>query len=325
MPEAANLFNLAVIRVDAEITAAPDGQTAVVPGFAQARCETRQVNGETRYPPTGGYDWRVRYAAPSDGQYRGKVIVTVDNSTCAESAPFRLRVGLAAKNFRGFVRVAAGNPTAFAYEGGAAFIPVGENFAYQTPRDKMYGWIARLGDRGANWIRIWPSNAPTFGLEGAQPYEYNEDAARGLDEIVTACERHGVCATFCFEHIRNFGPPPRPPRSNDSFTFPYDARNGGPASSMKEVFTLPAARAQYEATLRYGIARWGYSRAIFAWELWNEMDSIYGNEGYRSEIVRWSGDMCGYLHAHDPFHHLATTSLGSAGVLDELWRLPMHP
>ena len=321
VPEAANLYNPAVIRLDAEITA-PDGGTVRVPGFAQPRTEPRQDNGETRYQPTGGYGWRVRFAAPAAGEYRGRVVVTTGDAVRAESAPFRLRVEAADRSFHGYVRVAKGNPAAFAYDDGTAFIPIGENLAYQTPRDRMTEWIAKLGASGANWVRVWPSNAPTFGVEGARAYEYSEDAARGLDAVVEACERAGVCATFCFDHIRNFGPPPRPPGSNYSFTFPYDARNGGPAATMRDVFTLPAARAQHEAALRYYVARWGYSRAVFAWELWNEMDSIYGNEGFRADLVRWVGDACGYLHANDPYHHLATTSLGSGGVWDELWRLP---
>ena len=321
VPTAENPYNPALIRLDAEIIP-PNGEMTSVPGFAQGRCERQQVNGETRYRPTGGYDWRVRCAVPSAGEYRGRVIVTVGNSARVESVPFHFRVEPAGQPSRGFVRVSRDNPAAFAYEDGTAFIPVGENLAYQTPRDRMYDWIAKLGAHGANWIRVWPSNAPTFGLEGVRAYEYNEDAARALDEIVTACERAGVCATFCLDHIRNFGPPPRPPGSNYSFTYPYDARNGGPAASMKDVFTLPAARAQHEAALRYYVARWGYSRAIFAWELWNEMDAIYGNEGFRADIVRWVDDECGYLHAHDPYGHLATTSLGSGGVWDELWQLP---
>lgn len=322
VPEAVNPYNPALVRLDAEIVSS-DGKTFVVPGFAQARCEERQINGETRYRPTGGFDWRVRGAALSAGEYRGKVVVTIDNDSRVESATFRFRVEPAAAPLHGFVHVAPGNPAAFAYEDGTSFIPVGENVCWQTPREKIFGWIAKLGDHGANWVRVWTSSGPTFGLEGERAYDYDEDAARALDTVVETCERTGVHATFCLNHVRNFGPPPRPPRAiNYSFNFPYDMRNGGPATDMREMFTLPAARAQQEAMLRYVVARWGYSRAVFAWELWNEMDSIYGNEKYRADIVRWVGDMCGYLHAHDPYHHLATTSLGSSGVWDELWRLP---
>ena len=118
-------------------------------------------------------------------------------------------------------------------------------------------------------------------------------------------------------------PPPRPPGAiNYSTNFPYDLRNGGPAANLKEMFDLPAARLQEEAMLRYMIARWGYSHALFAWELWNEMDAIRDNEAMRSDILDWVGTMCRYLHDHDPYRHLATTSLGSTGIWDDLWSLP---
>ncbi|MBE7217946.1 MAG: DUF5060 domain-containing protein, partial [Caulobacteraceae bacterium] len=91
VPAGMNPYDPRAIRLDAEITP-PDGKTVTVPGFTQERCEERQVNGETRYVPTGGLDWRVRYAAPQAGEYRGRVVVTVGDSTRLESAPFRLRV-----------------------------------------------------------------------------------------------------------------------------------------------------------------------------------------------------------------------------------------
>ena len=322
LPDAVNPFDPAVIRVDAEIVS-PGGQTVSVPGFAVQCCESHQVNGETRYQSIGGLDWRVRYAAPSTGEYHARVVVTVVNADRAVSAPFRFQVEPPVKPYRGIVRISPDNPAAFACADGSGFIPVGENICWQTPRDKIFGWIAKLGASKANWVRIWTSSSPTFGLEGTRAYEYNEDAARALDAVVENCERNGVCATFCLSHVRSFGPPPRPPKAiNYSSTFPYDVRNGGPAVDMREMFTLPAARAQQEAMLRYVIARWGYSRAIFAWELWNEMDSIRDNAAMHAEIVRWVDEMCSYLHAHDPYGHLATTSLGSAGVWEDLWRLP---
>lgn len=320
LPASSNPFDPAAIRLDAEIVS-PDGKTVRVPGFAALRCEAQQVQGETRYRSTGGMDWLIRYAAPAAGHYEGRVIVTVPDGTAA-SRPFQFRVEPSAGPRKGNVRIASGNPRAFAFEDGSSFIPIGENLCWQTPRDRLFGWIAKLGANGANWTRVWTSSSPTFGVEGVKAYEYNEDAARGIDTFVQTCEQNGVYATFCLNHVRSFGPPPRPAGAiNYSTNFPYDVRNGGPATNIKEMFVLPAARAQQEAMLRYMIARWGYSRAIFAWELWNEMDSIRDNASMKPEIIDWVGTMCAYLHANDPYHHLTTTSLGSTGIWDDLWKL----
>jgi hypothetical protein len=54
-------------------------------------------------------------------------------------------------------------------------------------------------------------------------------------------------------------------------------------------------------TLRYAVARWGYSTSLAAWEYWNEMNPGLPTDRFYSEL----GD---YLGQTDPYHHLRRTS-----------------
>jgi mannan endo-1,4-beta-mannosidase len=58
-------------------------------------------------------------------------------------------------------------------------------------------------------------------------------------------------------------------------THPYSRHMGGPAHSVGTMFTCAATRAAIINRLRFATRRWGHSSAVFAWDLWNEIDSIY--------------------------------------------------
>ncbi|MCK4982813.1 MAG: hypothetical protein KAS17_07805, partial [Victivallaceae bacterium] len=76
--------------------------------------------------------------------------------------------------------------------------------------------------------------------------------------------------------------------------------------------------------LRYLVARYGYSPAVFAWELWNEVD---GSDAYRSKdgpeiIAKWHSETARDLRKLDPWKHLITTSLGHDKGHDIIEGLP---
>ena len=56
---------------------------------------------------------------------------------------------------------------------------------------------------------------------------------------------------------------------------PYSHHTGGPARSPRTMFTCPATRNAIINRMRFATRRWGHSPAIFAWDLWNEIDSFY--------------------------------------------------
>jgi len=72
---------------------------------------------------------------------------------------------------------------------------------------------------------------------------------------------------------------------------------------------------------RYIVARWGYSRNIMSWDLWNEVDLV---EGYDPGTVSaWHREMAQYLKSIDPWKHIVVTHIclfWSFG--NEMWQLP---
>ncbi len=59
---------------------------------------------------------------------------------------------------------------------------------------------------------------------------------------------------------------------------PYNARNGGPCPDRTALLVHPGVRALVKARLAFATGRWGGSGALFAWDLWNEMHPVQGED-----------------------------------------------
>ncbi|HYZ61489.1 MAG TPA: hypothetical protein VE650_03475 [Acetobacteraceae bacterium] len=59
---------------------------------------------------------------------------------------------------------------------------------------------------------------------------------------------------------------------------PYNAANGGPCSARTRLMVCPDTRALIKARLEFAARRWGGSGALFAWDLWNEMHPVQGED-----------------------------------------------
>jgi endo-1,4-beta-mannosidase len=90
---------------------------------------------------------------------------------------------------------------------------------------------------------------------------------------------------------------------------PWNKKNGGWLSTPDEFFTNPRALAQTKAKYRYIIARWGYSTAVMAWELFNEVENTDSyTHKHQDEIAAWHRAMANFIRQQDPYKHLITTS-----------------
>ena len=59
---------------------------------------------------------------------------------------------------------------------------------------------------------------------------------------------------------------------------PYNAANGGPCAARTSLMVCPDTRALIKARLEFAARRWGGSGALFAWDLWNEMHPVQGED-----------------------------------------------
>jgi hypothetical protein len=106
---------------------------------------------------------------------------------------------------------------------------------------------------------------------------------------------------------------------------PYNAANGGPLATPRELFTNPEAIELFKRRLRYIVGRWGYATNVMTWELWNEVDLV--EQPAPSDLLEWHRDMARELRALDPYDRLisTSTSLGDAltpsAPFNALWEL----
>ena len=85
----------------------------------------------------------------------------------------------------------------------------------------------------------------------------------------------------------------------------HHVSRGGPAKDIDDFFQGPRSREQFKKKLRWYAERYGSDPIIFAWELWNEMDTVRA-KGY----MEWTEEMLAELKKLFP-ENMVTQSLGS--------------
>jgi len=208
---------------------------------------------------------------------------------------------------RGFVRVSARDRRYFELSDGTFFYPVGLNVAWASNPEHYY---RKLAEQGANTVRLWmcPWHLP---LEHSRAGVYDLAVADQLDAIVELAALHGLRLILVLEYHGML-------RSSWAEN-PYNARNGGPCYAPKEFFTDEEARALFRRRLDYLSARWGYSTALFAWELWNEVD--YADFERFEDVLAWHREMARHLKQVDAHGHLVTSSAGTLDRAKDLMAL----
>ncbi|HUT34164.1 MAG TPA: DUF5060 domain-containing protein [Planctomycetota bacterium] len=152
---AENPYDAAEIDVSLELTA-PSGKKLVYPAFwfQPVEREQRQHSGrqtEWLYP-SGAPGWRARFTPTEVGNWSAVAAVTTREGT-VRSGPVAFECMPA--EGKGFVRVSARDPRFLEFTDGSPFFPVGQNVAFITDTYKQGEMLQRLGENGANYVRIW--------------------------------------------------------------------------------------------------------------------------------------------------------------------------
>ncbi len=92
---------------------------------------------------------------------------------------------------------------------------------------------------------------------------------------------------------------------------PYNAANGGPCIHTWDFFTDQRSRQLIRNRFRYIVARYGYSRNILCWELFNEVDWTDDFSRHKTDVTAWHEEMAAWLSRLDVNRHLVTTSYGN--------------
>ena len=254
--------------------------------------------------------WKIRFTPLEAGVYHMRVAAR-DRSGRVESQSLEFTV--TASERHGFVRVNSRTVRYFAFDDGTPFIPVGQNLQNDWPVWKHSRLLAAAGCNAARawmfchwtWLE-WTSNPK---LPWAKPGHfirgyggagvYSQQIAWIADRCLEGWERDGLRVMLCLGNSYELSKP-------ESYDYwgghPYNAANGGPCAKAADFWTDARAKQLYAQRLRYIVARYGYSTAVWAWELWNEL----GAES--AEQVAWQAEMSARLRAFDPNRHLVTTS-----------------
>jgi len=253
----------------------------------------------------GGTTWRARIAPDMVGDWRLAKVTVNGADRGLTAGPLRVD----ALTDPGLVRLAA-DGRGFVFDDGTPYYPLGCNVGWGNRDHDVPYYLTKQGEAGTNWSRIWMTHFDSRNLEWTwddQPPlgQLSLKAAQRWDAILTAAEAQGIRLQIVLQHHGQYST-----RTNPNWhQNPFNQANGGFLATPQEFFTNPRAIALTKAKYRYIIARWGYSPAVMAWELFNEVQYTDTPTGAGKETVgQWHRDMAAFLRAQDPDHHLVTTS-----------------
>lgn len=325
-----NPFDPEIVDVEGHFVA-PSGAEITVPGFCYQEYERGQTpEGYERLTPVGKPCWKVRFAAKEAGEYRYWVTIT-DARGKATSTPAKFTATAPVKP-QGYVRVSTKDPQYFEFENGDWYWPIGINMRDggddATNQKGTYDfdlYFKRFHEEGLNFVRTWMC-AWWGGIEWSDQYHsrfdgvgrYNLYNAWRLDYCVNLARQYDLYLEITFNSHGQV----RRDKFDEEWTYsPWNTRNGGYVASPAQFFTSPDVKRDFRNRYRYIVARWGYSRNVMSWDLWNEVDLV---ENYDTQAVAaWHQEMAKYLKATDPWKHIIQTHIclfWSFG--NELWTLP---
>lgn len=271
----------------------PGGQSVILPAFFD-----------------GGQTWRVRYTPTRPGAYE-VAKVTRNGKIVTPAALDRHSFTVTGRPGPGFVRRDPADAARFRFDNGDTYYPLGHNVAWKSGSTPDVAEIFdKMGAAGENWSRVWMNHWDNKNLDWVPGRKIplgrlDLDVARHWDAIVAAAEKNHVYFQMTLQHHGQYTTRVNP-NWNDN---PWNAAlNGGFLAKPEDFFTNARARALTKAKYRYIIARWGYSPAILAWELFNEVQFTDAARENKKAVADWHREMAAFLRSQDLNRHLVTTS-----------------
>jgi len=294
----ANPYDPAEVSVVCDLTT-PSGARIRVPAFWYRRFDA------VRNTPEDQEGWRVRLTPLEEGQY--VATLGLSRRGAPVEALGQIRFTCVGSGRTGFVGARDGR---LVVSTGGNFLALGANRCWGDVRrtEAYLDDLALLASHGATVVRVWL--APWWLPVERERGVYDQAACARLDAIFDEAERLGLRIILCIEQHGNLEPAggevARWPEH------PYNASNGGPCRSVRDFFSRAEARRLFRNRLRYLAARYGYSTALLAWEIFNEVEYVpleHGGFAWNEWLVEdWHSEMSEYLRGEDAHGHLISTS-----------------
>lgn len=304
VPAAAPIANPFARELWAEVVT-PSGHTLLLPAFYVGQ----QVYAVHARPDEVG-TYRLGNILDSSRGQPAAPIATAPHSasTFENKAPLRLPpIGLDPRHPGGFARA-----------DGRAFVPFGANVAWAHAPDVVADYrstFAAFAAANLNWMRIWMVHWGRTNLDWVSPEDGAPVPPGGISPIVAArwdvllatAEERGVYLQIALQHHGQFSTTVNANWADNPWNA---AQPGGFLKSPSDFFTDSTARLLTALKYRYIVARWGWSPAVFAWELFNEVHWVDALKLDRNEaaVARWHDDMAKFIRSVDVYAHPITTS-----------------
>ncbi|WP_437515305.1 hypothetical protein [Sorangium sp. So ce1099] len=178
-----------------------------------------------------------------------------------------------------WIQVAPGAPY-FVTEDGAPWAPIGHNDAITWPelaglfrrRDlaAVEAHLRQLREHGVTVLRLMLEYCHREHRYIERPAgRFVPAMVRLWDDLFALCEKVGIRVLLT---------------PFDTFFLwvrwqkhPYNRANGGPCANRTGLLLCPDTRRAMKERLAFAARRWGGSGALFAWDLWNELHPVHGD------------------------------------------------
>lgn len=307
-----NIFDYEHISLELEFKS-PSGRIFNHPAFFYRGYEFKE--GRLLEPAPLNDGWRIRITPRESGDYSAVLRLIVDGIITDEiSFGFAVTAGA---DQRGQIQVEPVNRKTFCFNNGTPYTAIGENVCWSgwdvrwPKEDSMTSTIymediyRKLKDHNANWTRLWVSKYNSIHSLNSKPDDFYDGLGRAIitDRLLEAHAENDLYMDLVLLYHGMFIA-----EGNDKgwkeCTFNKET-NGGYLESPAEFFKSPRAKKDIKCYLRYMIARYGYSRNLFCWELFNEADSC---EADPDDVIEWHKEMTDFIRINDCHEHMITTS-----------------
>jgi hypothetical protein len=269
------------------------------------------------------YPFRVRFAAPAVGSWKGYVNILIGGSTVAYSSFTFNCVPSSNKGY--LIPGQFGQRLRFSVTG-QSFFAVGQNIAWpETSQQKarpfeynlQKSYIHDLHVKQGNYVRLvlapW-SSAVEFEKMG--DYTDRQPHLWELDRIFDQAHAEDLYIHLCMEMHTQYeeSNPFGAPRWAEH---PYNSANQSVIPGIIEpvdFFTNADAKKYFKNRLRYIVARWGYSTNLVVYEMMSEIDKIndYATIPVKAAVNNWHIEMINYVKSNLDIRHLFSTSYAGA-------------
>ncbi len=299
----------------------PSGSEDSIDGFFMQDYSLNEVTGSLSILGSGAF--RVRFSPTETGTWN--FVISIQDATGhTTSAPLTFNcIEITHELNKGFIRTS--NTNYLQFDNGEQYIAIGENIAWQNnnPYLNYKTWLDNLSENGGNFFRLWHAHWG-LGIEWSQwngfqgLLNYKQSNCFYQDWLLDYCAENGIYIMLALQH---HGPVSTQvnPNWNES---PYNVANGGACQTTIDFFTIDEAKTITKNRYKYIVARWGYSRNILCWELFNEVHWTDNFEVNKADVANWHFEMADYLKNIDPNNHLISTSYGDDLEDEEVWSYP---